>query len=244
MLYPTKGIVLKTFKYSESSVIAKIYTSQFGIQSYMVNGVRTSNKNKQTAALLQPLTLLDMVVYYRKNRNIQRIKEMKPIYTFTSIPFHIGKSSLALFVTELLYNTLKEEEENELQFDFIFDFVQTLDSTHESIANLHLYFLLQFSGFLGFYPYNNYDNEDKKIFDLQEGSFVSKYPAHLHYLQEPLSKHLSNLLNTSLEEVHFIKIGKMQRKELLTSLLQFYQLHIEGFKSLQSVKILQEIFGF
>lgn len=245
MLHNTKGIVLKTFKYSETSVIAKVYTYQFGIQSYMVNGVRSNGKNKQKAALLQPLTLLDMVVYYRKNRNIQRIKEMKPIHTFTSIPFHIGKSSLALFTTELLYNTLKEEEQNELQFDFIFDFVQNLDKTKESIANLHLYFLLQLSGFLGFYPFNNYSRESShRIFDLQEGVFTSKQPTHPYYLQEPLSHYFAELLKVPLEDVHLVKIGKSHRKELLTALLQFYKLHIEGFKPLQSVKILQEIFGF
>ncbi len=244
MLHTTKGIVLKTFKYSETSVIAKIYTHQFGIQSYMVNGVRSNGKSKQKAALLQPLTLLDMVVYYRKNRNIQRIKEMKPIHTFTSIPFNIGKSSLALFTTELLYNTLKEEEQNERQFDFIFEFVQTLDQTEESIANLHLYFLLQLSGFLGFYPFNNYSREAHNIFDLQEGIFTSRRPSHPYYLQEPLCHYFAALLSTPLKDVHLVKIGKTHRKELLRALLEFYKLHIEGFKPLQSVKILQEIFGF
>ena len=243
MLQNTKGIVLKTFKYSESSVVAKIYTQQFGIQSYMVNGVRSSTKNKQKAALLQPLTLLNMVVYYRKNRNMQRIKEMKPSLTFTSIPFNIGKSSLALFTTELLYNTLKEEEKNELQFDFIYEFVETLDKTSESIANFHLFFLLQLSGFLGFYPFNNYTKEKQNIFDLKEGAFTDKRPTHPYYLQEPLSRHLTILMNVPLQEAHLIKIGKTHRKELLNALLQFYQLHIEGFKPLQSVNILQEIFG-
>jgi len=244
MLHSIKGIVLKTFKYSESSVVAKIYTNQFGIQSYMINGVRTSSKSKHKAGLLQPLTLLDMVVYYRKNRSMQRIKEMKPTKTFTSIPFDIGKSSLALFVTELLYSTLKEEEENKRQFDFISEFVQNLDNTTESIANLHLYFLLQLSGFLGFYPFSNYDKEERNIFDLQEGSFYSNRPMHPYYLQEPLSKHLTSLLNSPLEELHLIKVHKGHRKELLTALLQFYTLHIEGFRPLKSVKILQEVFGF
>lgn len=244
MLHSTQGIVLKTFKYSESSVVAKIYTHQFGIQSYMVNGVRSSTKNKQKAALLQPLTLLDMVVYYKKNRNMQRIKEMKPTTTFTSIPFNIGKSSLALFITELLYNTLKEEEENELQFEFIQEFVQMLDTTNKSIANFHLFFLLQLSGFLGFFPFNNYAKESRNIFDLKEGIFTNNRPNHPYYLEEPLSHHLTSLLNISLEDVHLVKIGKSHRKKMLTALLQFYQLHIEGFKSLQSVKILQEVFGF
>ncbi len=243
MLHSTKGIVLKTFKYSESSVIAKVYTLQFGIQSYIVNGVRTTNKGKQKAALLQPLTLLDMVVYYRKNRNMQRIKEMKSNPTFQSIPFDIGKSSLALFSTELLYHTLKEEEENELLFNFIFDFVKNLDQTSDSIANLHLFFLLQLTGFLGFYPFNNYQTEKHNIFDLQEGIFTLQRPTHPYYLQEPLTSYLTKLLTISLEDAHLLKIGKSYRKELLDGLLQFYRLHIEGFKPLQSVRILQEVFG-
>jgi len=243
MLHSTKGIVLKTFKYSESSLIAKIYTLQFGIQSYIVNGVRTTKKGKHKAALLQPLTLLDMVVYYRKNRNMQRIKEMKLSQTFQSIPFDIGKSSLALFSTELLYNTLKEEEENELLFNFISNFVHILDSTKESIANLHLYFILQLTGYLGFYPFNNYHPTENNIFDLQEGLFVSQRPTHPHYLMNPLCGQITKLLGVSLEDVHLIKIEKSYRQELLTAFLQFYQLHIEGFKPLRSVKILQEVFG-
>ena len=97
MLQQTQGIVLKTFKYSETSLIVRIYTEKLGLQSYLINRVR-HKKAKIKPALLQGLSVLDMVVYHRQNKNIQHIKELKLAYVFSAIPFDTVRSSIALFI--------------------------------------------------------------------------------------------------------------------------------------------------
>ena len=162
MLQQTQGIVFKTFKYSETSLIVRIYTEKLGMQSYMVNRVR-HKQAKIKPALLQSLSILDMEVYHRQNKKIQRIKELKLAYIFSAIPFDTVRSSIALFITEILYKTVKEEEANAVQFEFLLSFIQYLDLTKLPIGNLHLWFMLHWSAFLGFLPQNNFGT-NKNVF--------------------------------------------------------------------------------
>ena len=108
MLYKTRGIVFRFTKYGETSIIVNIFTEMFGLQSYMVNSVRSkSSKNK--IALYQPLTLLDLVVYHRENANILRIKELKCLYPYQTIHRDIRKSAIALFLNEILNKAVKDQ---------------------------------------------------------------------------------------------------------------------------------------
>src|SRR5690606_29057900 len=93
MLHKTRGIVLKATNYSESSVVAQVFTEKFGLQSYMVNGARKP-KAKIGTTLLQPLHLLDMVVYHRPNASLQRISEARQKPAFQTIPYDIGKREI------------------------------------------------------------------------------------------------------------------------------------------------------
>ena len=241
MLHHTKGIVFSTVKYSESSVVAKIYTEELGLQSYMINGVRRA-KASTKPALLQPLTLLDMVVYFRENKNLQRIKEVKLAYTFVAIPFDIVKSSVALFMAEILYKTIKETaESNQEQFDFLYHYIQFLDQTPESVANVHLHFLLNLSRYLGFHPQNNFDKEKCRLFDLQEGIFVGQRPVHPHYFDPNCSEVLSILMESRVQHLHEIRLKRSLRRVLLDGLIQYFELHIENFREVKSIRILNEV---
>src|SRR6476620_11401393 len=126
MIHRTRGIVFRTIKFSETSVISKIYTEKFGMQSYIINGVR-SEKSKTKAGQLQVMSILEMEVYYQENRNLNRIKEMRPAYVFTSLLFDPLKSSLGLFMMEVLNKCIHEEETNEAMYAFIADGLQLLD---------------------------------------------------------------------------------------------------------------------
>src|SRR3990172_7140574 len=119
MIYKTRGIVLHHIKYSETSVIAKIYTELFGLQSYLINGVR-SQKAKVKANLLQPLSLVDMIVYHKEKKGLQRIRDVSGNPPLSSIPYDFPKSSVALFIAEILYKSIREEEANTNMFEFIF----------------------------------------------------------------------------------------------------------------------------
>ncbi|HSZ26101.1 MAG TPA: DNA repair protein RecO, partial [Cytophagaceae bacterium] len=151
MLQKTRGVVLGYIKYGDTSIISKIYTEEFGLQTYIVNGVRSkSSKNK--IAMFQSLTLLDMVVYHKENREINRISEIKCNTVFHSIPFEQKKISIVVFLAELLGKTLKEHYHNKELFELIIHTIAYLDEVQEHYENLHLQFMIQLASFLGFSP--------------------------------------------------------------------------------------------
>ncbi|MBE9480196.1 MAG: DNA repair protein RecO, partial [Bacteroidetes bacterium] len=141
MLFKTRGIVFHQIKYSESSVIAKIYTELFGIQSYLIKGVR-NKKSKIKSALLQHLSIVDLVVYHKEKSNIQYIKEIRSEYQFTSIPFDIRKSSIAVFINEILYKSIHEEEANQNLFDYLLNSIKLLDMITKRFVDFHLLFTI------------------------------------------------------------------------------------------------------
>src|SRR5919112_908471 len=144
MLHKTKGIVLKTVKYGETSLVVSIYTELFGIQTYIVNGVRTaSKKGMGRANLFQPSSQLELVIYYNEFKNLQRLKEFKWSYLYESVFFDIGKNAVALFMIELLQKTIKEPETNAELFYFIEDAFMHLDkASATTVANYALFFAI------------------------------------------------------------------------------------------------------
>ena len=151
MIHKTKGIVLSHIKYKETSIITKIYTSAFGLRSYIVNGVRTKKSNGKLA-LYQPLTVLDLDVYEQPNKNIQRISEAKCAITYQNIPFEIHKTTIAIFLAEFLYKLLQNAEEKDSErYRFIELSLDYFDKSVEQVNLFHIQFLarlLKFSGTL------------------------------------------------------------------------------------------------
>ena len=192
MLIKTRGIVLQHFKYSETSLIVKIYTEELGLQSYMVKGSR-SKKSTQKPAYFQPLSLVEMVVYYKENKQLQTIKEIKSAYSWHDIPFNAQKQTVLMFLDEILYKTLREESPNKKLFSFIYNSLHWFDLEKEYFINFHIFFLLQLSRFLGFYPKESSGNND--YFDLREGCFITQPPAHPFYIEGLVTKDLLFFLN-------------------------------------------------
>ncbi len=224
MLHKTRGIVLGHIKYGDTSIISKIYTEVFGLQTYIVNGVRSkSSKNK--IALFQPLTLLDMVVYHKENRDINRISEMKCNMVFRSIPFEQKKISMVIFLSELLNKTLKEQHPNPELFELILHTIAYLDETEAHYENLHLQFMIQLAAFLGFSP--------GSVSDIVEEIRIS--------LSEEEKKNLSDIMTANPDE--FVRISRHNRRHLLDCLIRYYSIHIENFGTFNSLDVLQEIFG-
>ena len=227
MLHKTRGIVLNYLKYGESSIIVKIFTEEFGVQSYIVNSVRSS-KSKSKIALFQPLTLLDMVVYYREQANLHRIKEMKCLVPFISIPFEFRKSGIALFMTEVLLKTVKSEEQNQSLFEFLQEAVLRLDRLQQNYSNFHLQFLLQLSSYLGFAP----GTAEELYEQVHPGGNTSGFAADE---KEAVEAMLQQDFDNN------IRLGVEQRKHILTNILHFYRLHIDNFGELKSLSVLQEV---
>lgn len=238
MIIKTKGIVLKTQKYSESSLICRIFTKKKGLKSYIISGVRKQNP-KVGPGLFQIMSLLDLVVYDRDNKDLNRIKEVKLAKVFQYLPYDIKKSSIGTFIIEIIQKTIKGQEENEMLFDYLEKVFSFLDQTNESVNNVHLHFLLEYSSFLGFNPSGLADGANKH-FNLSMGSFTSN-PYDKYSLAEEFSTIISDLLHISLEESYAIEINNNSRKSILNNLLTYYRLHLENFPEINSHQILSKI---
>jgi DNA repair protein RecO (recombination protein O) len=226
MLQKTRGLVLNFLRYRETSVIVHIYTEEFGIQSYIENGVRSS-KGRNKAALFQPLTLLDLVVYHKEKGGIQRLSEAKISHPFRSIPFEFAKSSIGLFLTEMLSKTLKEESSNPPLFHFLTDSVLWLDEATAGYENFHLVFLLQLAAFLGFAPDSGIQIADQ----LREHG--------LPVFDDEALRLLDALTTATYDRSP--TMGRAMRNYLLELLLKFYDLHLDGLGEIKSLPVLQEV---
>ena len=224
MLHNTKGIVLSCIKYAESSVICKIYTEKFGLVSCIVHGVR---KKKGKSNYYQPLSILDMNIHYNKKINLQKVKEVRPFIQYQTIPFDIKKSSVAMFLAEVLKKSLHEEEENLSLYLFLETSLENLDG-QEFNSQFHLQFLIRLSKYLGFYP--NINNDSYSYFDLLNGQFVSILPEHTHYITE---------VNIFSDLLKGKKVENKVKKRMLEYLIEYYQLHVEGFGKIKSKEILE-----
>ncbi len=239
MFFKTKGIVIQRIKYSETSIIVKIYTETFGLQAYIVKGAR-SRKSKIKSNVFQNLSLLDLVVSKKEKSKINFLTEVRQAYQFTTIPFDIRKSSIVIFLNEILYKTIREEEPNQNLFEYLFNSIQLLDHQEKDFANFHLLFLIKLTKHLGFFPHQK-QAKQYKYFDLTEGVFVVETPIHQHYLNKELSLILNDLLNISFEKINEIEISKMQRLQLLEKLIDYYKIHIENFNEIKSLAVLQTV---
>jgi len=200
-LHKTRGIVLRTVKYGETSVIVSIFTELFGLQSYLVNGVRASTKKGTgKAVLFQPSAILDLVVYHNELKQLQRIKEFRWGHLYRHILSDVKKNAVALYMVELLTKCLKQPEGHPDLFHFVEDAFIHLDECNEAIAaNFPLYFALHLPVFFGFRIHDNYSAKNNFL-DLQEGSFIDERPSHSYFLEDKQATVTSQLLKTQRPE--------------------------------------------
>lgn len=240
MLHKTRGVVLKVTDYSESSVVVQVFTEKFGLQSYLVNGIKRP-RSKIKLVMLQPLHLLEMVVYHKPNGKLQRLAEVRNQPVLQSIPYDVVKSSLALFLNEVLHRSLKTHFEDGPLFEYIFNAVELLDKSNAGLSNFHLYFLMKLSRHLGFYPDRTLE-QNASFFDLREGAFVHHQPLHVAIIDESLIADFKKLLNFSFETLAECRISALNRKALLSKILIYYALHID-IGEIKSHSILEEVLG-
>ncbi|WP_303893517.1 DNA repair protein RecO [Terrimonas ferruginea] len=246
-VHKTKGIVLRATRYGETSLVIAILTELFGVQSYLVNGVRqASAKGSNKASYFQPGAILELVVYHNELKQLQRIKEYRwsHIYQqiFTDVPTH----SIVLFMVELLTKCLKQPEENADLFNFAEDALLHLDSCNEQAkANYPLFFALHLPVFFGIPPRNATPGllESASIyFDLREGSFALEMPSHTFFLEGEDARAVAELLNARHpDELSHIQLRPSIRHRLLLAMADYYPLHIQDFGILRTLPVLREI---
>ncbi len=239
MIIKTPGIVLHSMKYGETSIIARIYTRDLGLQSYLVPGVR-KNKSRIKQNLFQTLCWLDLVVYHKEREGLHRIKEISCPYQYCSIPYHVQKSSIAMFLAEILKHSLKNQEANLQLYDFLKHAFIYLDDTTGKIADFHLVFLLKLSKYLGFQPRSNYD-ASYCYFNIQDGVFQNHRSHPNICLNKVLSRYFFDIANADLLLPEHLMIPKEYRKELLQKTIDYYSYHLEGMPEVKSIAVLETV---
>ena len=241
MLQKTRGIVFFTTNYSEASVIAKIYTEEFGLQSFLLNGVR-KQKSRFNKNLLQHLSTVELVAYYHPNKTLHRVNELSASPQLSTIPYDIVKSALAIFIAEVLHRSIQEEEPNLELFNFLHHSIELLDNSNKDCSKFHLSLMMQLSRYLGFYPRDGY-NSEAIFFDLQEGIYIAQHPSHPNYLNASLSKKFYEFTQLRFDTLQNISITADERKQLLHALILFYELHHTQGVRLRSYLVLEEVMG-
>ncbi len=241
MIEKTAGIILHSIKYSETSIIARVYTREAGLQSYLVPGVRKA-RSRFKKNLFQPLSIVEVVAYHKERGGLQHLKEINCPQPYGSIPYAINKTSIAIFLAEILNHALKNQEANAQLFDFLAESLRQLDQTHESIANYHLVFLIRLSRYLGFKPRDNHDKQHR-FFNIREGMFQHRSDDPEFCLSERLSLVFLEVINTETSQQHELHIIKEERRVLLQKIIDYYRYHLEGMPEIKSHSVLETVLG-
>jgi DNA repair protein RecO (recombination protein O) len=240
MLVSTEGIVLHFIKYGESSVIATIYTRDFGRQSYLINAAR-SKKSQNKASLLQPLFFVDLVAYQKQTRELHRVKELRSNQVYQNIPFEITKSSMAIFLAEVLYKSINEQESYPEMYDFIKNSLLYFDLMEIGSSNFHLWFLFRLTEYLGILP------DTSRVgfegwFDIKKGAVVHFQPSHPFFANKEATEYLIQLSALKINEINRFEISRKMRDSLISVLIDYYQLHFEDLGEIKSLNVLREVF--
>ena len=242
MLQKTLGVVLRTLKYKDTSLIADVYTEVAGRVSFLLP-IPRSRKAAVKPVLFQPLSLVELEVDFRPNASIYKVKEAKSFYPFATLPYDPCKSAIALFLAEFLCRAVREEAENRPLFAYLRHSIIWLDECREGYANFHLVFLMRLSRFLGLYP-NLEDYHPGDYFDLRGACFTSLRPQqHSHYLLPEEAARLTLLMRMNYETMHLFALSRAERARCLLLMNDYYRLHLPDFPVLKSLEVLQELFN-
>ena len=235
----TEGIVLQSVRYGDTSLIVKVFTRQYGLKSYMLKGA-FNHSSKNRAALFQNLHVVNYVeINNPKSRSLSYLKDAQLALVYHSLPFVMNKSAIMMYISELLSKTINEQEQNEGLFDFIVNSLQWLDLMEKDYANFPLFFTLELTRHLGFYPKANH--QTGYCFDMIEGAFAPNYPLHPYYFDAESAALLNNLLNIGIDESSRRPLRLSQRRELLDGLIVFMRLHAPVMKDFHSHEVLKSV---
>lgn len=238
--YKGRGIVLSTVKYGDSSLVAQLLTDVGGRQSFMVPGVRSTRGRGSKLALFQPLFALEFEGVQPSRGELHRFREVRSGITLRQTPFDLRRSTIALFIAEVLYRLIKECEQSQPLFDFVWGSVEALDSLDEGVANFHLWFLSNLSRFLGFSPTNNYTKG--AYFYIREGCYTPEKPSHSALLEPSEAIILRDMTECDVRHLGEIGLNRHQRVAFLEALMSYYGYHLEAIRSVKSISILMELF--
>ena len=234
------GIVLRTLKYSDTLMIADIYTCQYGRLSFLVPITR-SRRSRVRNVLFQPLSMLTFTANFRNEKALSRISDAQPYIMYSTIPFNAVKSSISLYLAELLTYALKEEGKDESLFNFLYRSFLLFDGLEHGYADFHLVFMAQLLRYIGIYP-NLSGNSERCYLDLVQGCLVYDHPLHTDFLMPSDALPFISLLKAGYESMHLLSLNRKLRGHYLAILNRYYSLHVPDFPILKSAEVLRELF--
>jgi len=240
-MYQSRAIVLHQIKYSETSLILKIYTEKEGLLSFLVKGVR-GKKGKFRSAQFQALNLLELSYNEARKSKLRHIIDLKISEPFTELLFNPVKRSIATFMAELIQQCIKEEEPNPELFHFLHSSIHWLDLSQVNCSHFHLLFMMKLTKHLGFYPMLDGCDENG-YFDLQQGVFTTNKPLHAYFIDSEDLSAWKELINCKLETLEGLLFSNELKRSLVQALMIYYKLHLIHFKELNSPHILQTVFN-
>jgi len=240
MFEATRGIVLHQIRYTDSGIVVQLYTRKFGRLSVLIRGVRNKKSGKH-AVFFQPMFILDLVVYHKQSRSLQVLKDFSAHLAPAGISTDIRKSSIAIFLGEVLASVLKEESPQTELYDYIENAIIYFDQCKTGYANFHIAFLARLSSFLGFEPVTM-TPKGNIYFDMLNGLFTPELPEHPHYAEPEIAGILSYFFFEPIEKMDQVSLNGALRNEILETLIRYFSLHLPGLKKINSIDILREIF--
>ena len=237
--YKARGVVLGTLKYGEKGVVVHMLTDVYGRQSYMIQGVRPTAKGSKMA-LLQPMFAVEFEGLTSSKMDLHRMKDLVPGMVLQSTPFDVRKSTMALFMAEVLYRLVKESEPGSELFDFVWASVAALDALEEGIANFHLWFLANLSRPLGFSPDNEYS--DGAWLDIRDGHFTPHALIPSAALTPENARILHDMLECDVRYLAEIGLNRVERASFLEAMLKYYSFHLDSINAVESLRIMREVF--
>ena len=240
MFCTTRGIVLQSIPYKDTSAIIYMYTEAFGRASYMVSR-RRSKKSPLVKSLFIPLSVLDLEVEHLNKREIHRIKEARVCLPLQEILCDPIKNVLALFLSEFLFRVVKETEPDPRLFCFLYDSIQVLECADKGVANFHLVFLLRLLRYLGIFP-NIENRRAGYYFDMLNSVFTVDQPVHPHFLGKEDTEVFARLLKMSYENMSLYVFSRQERVRIIQKILEYYHLHLPDFAEIKSLAVLQSLF--
>lgn len=232
-IFKSNGVVFRTLKYSETSLILDIYTEVHGLSSYIVSGVRKTKSRK--ANIYHPMNILDLVAY-NPSESLSRIKEARYAVTYQMLDRDVIRASLGTYFIDLLRSSIKEKERNPELYAYIISQLLDLDNPESSLRNLPIKMAIELSSYLGFQLDPNYSS-DEPYFDLRAGQFVAKDVSHKHVLNLETSIAIYQLVHSR----YTYALDRQMRNEVLDAMMMYYKIHIEGFTELRSLPILRTL---
>jgi len=239
MLVNSRGIVLSTLRYSDSSIIARIYTEVAGLRPFMVRVGKGRGAVGKVSAL-QPLSPVTISFDPEQRQGMRTPRSLERGRTLVRIPFDALRSSMAIFMAEVLSRSLQDDLQDAHLFNLINDAVTLLDSEEEHFTDLHLTFLMELTRFLGCHP--QVDTEcSMTYFDLREGEYCAMPPLHPEHISERVLQNFVTLACTALNDHQQLRFSNTDRRLLLRTMITYLRLHVDGMSEIRSHSVLEEV---